>query len=97
MHVTVHKPQSFFHGILRFSSITALQTHGNLSPAKPRFDEIISQQKVKKHEPLAALESRLGKGTPARPIPALTVVLVFDDLDAPTMNQPKSNSYDLAI
>jgi hypothetical protein len=75
MHVTVYKPQSFFHGILRFSSITALQTHGNFSPAKPRLDKIMPQQKVNKREPLAALESRLGKGTPAKPIPALTVVL----------------------
>jgi len=45
MHVTVYEPQSFFHGILRF---TALQTHGKFSPAKHRLDEIMPQQKVKK-------------------------------------------------
>jgi hypothetical protein len=37
------------------SPCTALQTHGNFSPAKHRLDEIMPQQKLNEHEPLAAL------------------------------------------
>jgi hypothetical protein len=35
------------------------------------------QQKVNKHEPLAALKSEVGKESPAKPILAITVVLAF--------------------
>jgi hypothetical protein len=38
MHVTVYEPQSFFHGILRF---TALQIHGEFSPANLCHNQIM--------------------------------------------------------
>ena len=55
------------------------------------------QQKVNKHEPLAAIKSEIGKESPRQTDPrnhcsaAFFFPLFSYDLDSPTVGQPKSN------